>query len=61
MEELDPVVRELKIVKEENNLSYRKLAQEMGIHYQTVYGWFTKGRLSNMSRRIIKQYLISKL
>jgi len=61
MKEIDPLIKELKKIKDENNWGYRKLAQEMGVHYQTVFGWFKHGRPSKMSRKIIKQYLISRL
>lgn len=61
MKETDPLIKELKKIKDENNWGYRKLAQEIGVHYQTVFGWFKYGRLSKMSRKIIKQYLISRL
>lgn len=61
MEKRDPLIEELRKIKDENNWGYRKLAQEIGVHYQTIFGWFKHGRLSNMSRQIIKQYLISRL
>ena len=61
MKEIDPLIRELDKIRNENNWGYRKLAQDIGVHYQTVFGWFKHGRLSKMSRKIVKQYLISRL
>jgi len=61
MKEIDPLIKELNKIKDENGWGYRKLAQDIGVHYQTVFGWFKHGRLSKMSRKIIKQYLISRL
>jgi len=54
-------VEQLRKIKEENSWSYQKLAQELGIHYQTVIGWFRGVEPSNLSKRIIRQYLITKL
>lgn len=58
---LSKEVEELKKIKEENNWSYQKLAQELNVHYQTVIGWFRGVNPSNLSKRIIRQYLITKL
>lgn len=61
VEKPDPLIEELRIIMKENNWGYRKIALELSVHYQTVFGWFKRGTLSQMSRRIIKQYLISRL
>lgn len=54
-------VKQLRKLKAENNWTYQNLAQELGVHYQTVVGWFAGVEPSNLSKRIIRQYLLTKL
>ena len=61
MKESCKEIEQLKELKEKNNWSYQKLAQELDVHYQTVVGWFRGIEPSRMSKRIIRQYLITKL
>ena len=60
-EKPDPLIEEIKTIMKVNKWGYRRMAQELGVHYQTVFGWLKRGTLSKMSRRIIKLYLISRL
>ena len=57
----DPLIAELKKVQADEGWSNRRLAVELGVHYLTVHGWYHGTPPSKMSRRIIKQYLISRL
>ena len=61
MESLDPLILELQKIRDEKQLSYRQLASEIGVHYLTVFKWFKGGKVSNLSKKAIKQYLISML
>ena len=57
----DPLIKALKTIKEDEKLSIRDLARELGVHYLTIFAWFHGTPPSNLSRRVIKQYLINRL
>ena len=58
---LDPLILELQKIKDEEGWSLRQMSGDTGFHYQTLYSWFHGSTLSNSSRKLIKQYLISRL
>lgn len=58
---LDPVLIELKKIMEEEDLTYRALAKEVGVNHMQLFRWFKGATLSKTSRKIIKLYLISRL
>lgn len=52
-------VEQLKRFKKEHEWSYQKLAAEIGVHYQTVIAWLTRGvKPSPMARRLVRRFLI---
>jgi transcriptional regulator with XRE-family HTH domain len=57
----DNLVETLRRVKEKEKISIRDLADELGVNYQTVFRWFHGIPPSNLSRRVIKQWLADRL
>jgi len=48
----------LKKFKERSGWSYDRISKEIGIHHQTVQGWFTgKYRPGQLSRKAIREFL----
>lgn len=48
----------LKKFKERSGWSYDRISKEIGIHHQTVQGWFTgKYKPSQLSRKAIHEFL----
>jgi ribosome-binding protein aMBF1 (putative translation factor) len=48
----------LKKFKARTGWSYDRLSKEIGIHYQTVQGWFTgKYKPGQLSRKAIREFL----
>jgi DNA-binding transcriptional regulator YiaG len=54
----DKSLRELRKFKKSSGWSYDRIAQEMGVHTQTVTGWFQgKYKPSPMALRLIEAFL----
>jgi len=50
----------LKEFKKKSGLSYHRLANHLGVHYQTVISWFTRGATpSPMANERIQKFLRS--
>ncbi|MBE3143935.1 MAG: helix-turn-helix domain-containing protein [Planctomycetes bacterium] len=53
--------KELKLLrkfKERSGWSYDRISKEIGIHHQTVQGWFTgKNKPGQLSRKAIREFL----
>ncbi len=48
----------LKKFKARSGWSYDRISKEIGIHHQTVQGWFTgKYKPSQLSRKAIREFL----
>lgn len=61
MKEFDEI-EQLINFKKKSGWSYQKLANEIGVHYQTVIAWFTKGaKPSPLAKKAIRRFLINNL
>lgn len=55
-------LEELKKFKSKSGWSYERLAREIGVHSQTVQGWFSgKYKPSLMAKRLIRAFLIDHI
>lgn len=64
MEESKKLLDEIMTIKKREGWSYDRLALEIGIHPQTLYAWLRKedpASPSNLSRKILKQFIFSRL
>lgn len=57
----DALIEALRKIKEEEGVSIRDLARELQVHYLTVFRWFHGTPPSNLSRRVIKQFIADRL
>jgi len=58
MNELD----QLRQFKDQENISYEKLAREIGISYRTLFRWLNgESKPSDMGLKIIKEFLERKM
>jgi len=56
--EKDKELELLKKFKAQSGWSYDRLSKEIGIHHQTIQGWFTgKYKPGNMARNLIRSFL----
>lgn len=52
----------LKKFKQKSGWSYEKLAREIGVHSQTVQGWFSgKYKPSLIAKKLLRTFLIDHL
>lgn len=54
-------IEKLKQYKEEKDISYEKLAREIGVSYRTLFRWLNEdSKPSDMGLKIIKDFLEDK-
>ena len=52
----------LKKFKEKSGWSYDKISKEIGVHHQTIQGWFSgKYKPSQLARKTLRAFLIDHL
>jgi len=52
----------LKKFKEKSGWSYEKIAQNIGVHSQTIQGWFSgKYKPSQLAKKALRSFLINNL
>jgi DNA-binding XRE family transcriptional regulator len=52
----------LKKYKEKSGWSYEKIAQNIGVHSQTIQGWFSgKYKPSQLAKKALRSFLINNL
>jgi len=52
----------LKKFKEKSGWSYDKISKEIGVHHQTIQGWFSgKYNPSQLARKALRSFLIDHL
>ena len=51
-------LKQLQQIKKQQNISYEKLAQKIGISYRTLFRWLSKkNKPSDMGLEMIKKFL----
>jgi len=56
------LIESLKEYKKKHKLSDRKLAKLLGVHYNTIYAWFTlDSNPSELAKSKLQQFLIKNL
>ncbi len=54
----DKELEELKKFKKRSGWSYDRISKELGIHSQTVVGWFAgKYKPGNLARNLLREFL----
>ena len=58
----DKIIESLKDYRDDHKLSDRAIAKLLGVHWNSVYNWFSgRERPSTLARARIKEFLIKNL